>query len=370
MPGGIRSMKIYTVICFPPGSHPVGNKRRRSGLFCGWAFYNNVLLPAGGGERVLFVLNRLIKLSHSASGILICISHLLTAHQHRKERSLHYWTIWFYAYPVTPVSADEGYNILRLVEILFGLCLIGLKVARLRSLMMVQNRRGQDGSKKRLRQRNLRILDDVIDSFPLPKPVKELTLRGKTNLSSGLVMPGTIFLDGKCLMKPIIISALFVSLFAFTLLMQSGPMTCNVCLITASNDTQPRQQYRLYQFWKSWRWSEESGSVIKLDIPSGEAKQTWRLIREQEPLLSHYVEKMKNRRRGCSQLLRIWWYRWCLLTVMNAMGQETSTVSCKPGTIRFPEVSFRMALMALVASRLKTWSLSATAGTAIYDTTV
>lgn len=35
MPGGIRSMKIYTAICFLPGSYPVGNKRRRSGLFCG-----------------------------------------------------------------------------------------------------------------------------------------------------------------------------------------------------------------------------------------------------------------------------------------------------------------------------------------------
>ncbi len=38
---------------------------------------------------------------------------------------------------------------------------------------------------------------------------------------------------------------------------------------------------------------EEAALLFKLDIPSAKRNRLWRLIREQEPLLSHYVEKMK-----------------------------------------------------------------------------
>lgn len=80
-------------------------------------FYNNVLLPAGGGERVLFVLNQVDKIEPFREWD----THLhqpSPAQRINIEKKEAYITerFGFTHYPVTPVSADEGYNILRLVE--------------------------------------------------------------------------------------------------------------------------------------------------------------------------------------------------------------------------------------------------------------
>lgn len=84
---------------------------------------------------------------------------------------------------MTPVSADEGYNILRLVE-----TIIRALPDRAKSSTASQVKDEFKTDEVKTEAKNgfgsviSGILDDVIDSFPLPKPVKELTRKGKDKL--------------------------------------------------------------------------------------------------------------------------------------------------------------------------------------------
>ncbi|ENH0893635.1 TPA: 50S ribosome-binding GTPase [Escherichia coli] len=147
-------------------------------------FYNNVLLPAGGGERVLFVLNQVDKIEPFREWD----THLhqpSPAQRINIEKKEAYITerFGFTHYPVTPVSADEGYNILRLVE-----TIIQALPDRAKSSTASQFKDEFKTEEVKTEAKNgfgsviSGILDDVIDSFPLPKPVKELTRKGKDKL--------------------------------------------------------------------------------------------------------------------------------------------------------------------------------------------
>ncbi|HGC4767056.1 TPA: GTPase family protein, partial [Escherichia coli] len=147
-------------------------------------FYNNVLLPAGGGERVLFVLNQVDKIEPFREWD----THLhqpSPAQRINIEKKEAYITerFGFTHYPVTPVSADEGYNILRLVE-----TIIRALPDRAKSSTASQVKDEFKTDEVKTEAKNgfgsviSGILDDVIDSFPLPKPVKELTRKGKDKL--------------------------------------------------------------------------------------------------------------------------------------------------------------------------------------------
>lgn len=130
-------MKIYTAICFLLDLILWVIKGDDRAFSADEHFYNNVLLPAGGGERVLFVLNQVDKIEPFREWD----THLhqpSPAQRINIEKKEAYITerFGFTHYPVTPVSADEGYNILRLVETIIRALPDRAKVARLRSLRM------------------------------------------------------------------------------------------------------------------------------------------------------------------------------------------------------------------------------------------
>lgn len=79
----------------------------------------------------------------------------------------------------------------------------------------------------------------------------------------------------------------------------------------------------------------KSGSVIKLDIPSGEAKQ----ILAANPGAGTASFTLRGENEDIEGAVAVNYSEYdgtgdAYYTVMNAMGQETSTVSCKPGTIK------------------------------------
>ncbi|KTJ32458.1 GTPase [Enterobacter hormaechei subsp. steigerwaltii] len=144
-------------------------------------FYNNVLLPADGGERVLFVLNQVDKIEPFREWD----THL---HQPSPAQRINigkkeaYITerFGFTHYPVIPISADEGYNILRLVE-----TMIRALPDRAKSSTASQFKEEFKTEEVKTEAKGgfasvlSGILDDVIDSVPLPGPVKELARKGK-----------------------------------------------------------------------------------------------------------------------------------------------------------------------------------------------
>ncbi|AKH63396.1 MULTISPECIES: GTPase family protein [Photorhabdus] len=147
-------------------------------------FYNNVLLPAGGGERVLFILNQVDKIEPFREWD----THLhqpSPAQRINIEKKEAYITgrFGFTHYPVIPVSADEGYNILRLVE-----TIIRALPDRAKSSTASQFKDEFKTEEVKTEAKGgfgsviSGILDDVIDSVPLPKPVKELARKGKDRL--------------------------------------------------------------------------------------------------------------------------------------------------------------------------------------------
>ena len=144
-------------------------------------FYNNVLLPAGGVERVLFVLNQVDKIEPFREWD----THLhqpSPAQRINIEKKEAYITerFGFTHYPVIPISADEGYNILRLVE-----TMIRALPDRAKSSTASQFKEEYKTDDVKTEAKGgfasvlSGILDDVIDSVPLPGPVKELARKGK-----------------------------------------------------------------------------------------------------------------------------------------------------------------------------------------------
>ncbi|WP_410734172.1 GTPase family protein [Citrobacter portucalensis] len=144
-------------------------------------FYNNVLLPAGGGERVLFVLNQVDKIEpfREWNTHLHQPSPAQRINIEKKEACITE-RFGFTHYPVIPISADEGYNILRLVE-----TMIRALPDRAKSSTASQFKEEYKTDDVKTEAKGgfasvvSRILDDVIDSVPLPGPVKELARKGK-----------------------------------------------------------------------------------------------------------------------------------------------------------------------------------------------
>lgn len=144
-------------------------------------FYNNVLLPAGGGERLLFVLNQVDKIepfrewdTHLHQPSPAQLINIEKKEAYINER------LGFTHYPVISISADEGYNILRLVE-----TIIRALPDRAKSSTASQLKDEYKTEKVKTEAKNSfgnvlsGIVDAVIDSVPLPGPVKELARKGK-----------------------------------------------------------------------------------------------------------------------------------------------------------------------------------------------
>ncbi|OTA16922.1 hypothetical protein Xvie_01601 [Xenorhabdus vietnamensis] len=137
-------------------------------------------------------------------------------------------------------------------------------------------------------------------------------------------------------MKPLIIPALFISLFAAQSAHAGGGYDLQCMLENGEQMTLSHASDTVYiSFEKPGGDSEEGGSVIKLDIASGEAKQNLAVntgvgtasftLRGESDDIEGAIAFNYSEYDGTGD---------AYYTVMNSMGQETSTVSCKPGTIR------------------------------------
>lgn len=136
-------------------------------------------------------------------------------------------------------------------------------------------------------------------------------------------------------MKPLTIPALFIALFAAQSAHAGGSYDLQCMLENGEQMTFSHASDTVYiSFEKPGGDAEESGSVIKLDIPSGEAKQT--VIAKSEAGTASFTLRGENEDIEGAVVLNYSEYDGtgdAYYTVMNSLGQETSTVSCKPGTI-------------------------------------
>lgn len=144
-------------------------------------FYNNVLIPAGGGDRVLFVLNQVDKIEPFREWD-IYMHQPSPAQRINIEKKEAYLTerFGFTRYPVIPISADEGYNILRLVETIIRALPDRAKSGATSQLKdEFKTEEVKTEAKGGFGSVISGILDEVIDSVPLPGPVKALVRKGK-----------------------------------------------------------------------------------------------------------------------------------------------------------------------------------------------
>lgn len=137
-------------------------------------------------------------------------------------------------------------------------------------------------------------------------------------------------------MKPLIVPALLISLFAAQSAHADGGYDLQCMLENGEQMTLSHASNTVYiSFEKPGVDSEESGSVIKLDIPSGEAKQN--VIPKSDAGTASFTLRGESDDIEGAIALNYSEYDGtgdAYYTVMNSMGQETSTVSCKPGTIK------------------------------------
>lgn len=137
-------------------------------------------------------------------------------------------------------------------------------------------------------------------------------------------------------MKPLIVPALLISLFAAQSAHADVDYDLQCMLENGEQMTLSHASHTVYiSFEKPGGDSEEGGSVIKLDIPSGEAKQNVIpksdagtasfTLRGESDDIEGAIAFNYSESDGAGD---------AYYTVMNSMGQETSTVSCKPGTIK------------------------------------
>lgn len=137
-------------------------------------------------------------------------------------------------------------------------------------------------------------------------------------------------------MKQLIIPALLVSLFAVHPAYAEGAYDLQCMLDNGEQMTLSHIENTVYiSFEKPGGDSEEGGSVIKLDIPSGEAKQTVAA----NPSAGTASFTLRGESEDIEGAVAVNYSEYdgtgdAYYTAMNAMGQETSTVSCKPGTIK------------------------------------
>lgn len=137
-------------------------------------------------------------------------------------------------------------------------------------------------------------------------------------------------------MKPLIVPALLISLFAAQSAHADGGYDLQCMLENGEQMTLSHASNTVYiSFEKPGGDSEESGSVIKLDIPSSEAKQN--VIPKSDAGTAFFTLRGESDDIEGAIALNYSEYDGtgdAYYTVMNSMGQETSTVSCKPGTIK------------------------------------
>ncbi|CEE94984.1 conserved exported hypothetical protein [Xenorhabdus nematophila str. Anatoliense] len=136
-------------------------------------------------------------------------------------------------------------------------------------------------------------------------------------------------------MKPLIVPALFISLFAAQSAHADGGYDLQCMLENGEQMMLSHASHTVYiSFEKPGGDSEEGGSVIKLDIPSGEAKQT--IIAKSEAGTASFT--LRGESDDIEGAVAVNYSEYdgtgdAYYTAMNSLGQETSTVSCKPGTI-------------------------------------
>ena len=137
-------------------------------------------------------------------------------------------------------------------------------------------------------------------------------------------------------MKPLIIPALLIALFAAQSAHAGGGYDLQCQLENGEQMTLSHASNTVYiGFEKPGGDSEEGGSVVKLDIPSGEAKQT--VVANPGAGTASFTLRGENKDIEGAVALNYSEYDGtgdAYYTVMNSLGQETSTVSCKPGTIK------------------------------------
>ncbi|EPC0820725.1 GTPase family protein [Escherichia albertii] len=144
-------------------------------------FYTNVLVPTGGGERILFVLNQVDKVGPFREWDIV--HHQPSAAQLiniEKKKSYIAERFGFTRYPVIAVSAGEGYNILLLVETMIRALPDKAKsgaTAQLKDEYKTEEVKAdaKDGFASVISE----VLDMVIDASPLPAPVKEFAHKCK-----------------------------------------------------------------------------------------------------------------------------------------------------------------------------------------------
>lgn len=136
-------------------------------------------------------------------------------------------------------------------------------------------------------------------------------------------------------MKLLVFPALFISLFAAQSAYAGGGYDLQCMLENGEQMTLSHASHTVYiSFEKPGGDSEEGGSVIKLDIPSGEAKQT--VIAKSEAGTASFT--LRGESADIEGAVAVNYSEYdgtgdAYYTAMNSLGQETSTVSCKPGTI-------------------------------------
>lgn len=149
-------------------------------------FYNNVLIPAGGEDRVLFVLNQVDKIepfrewdavNHQPSPAQL--TNIIRKENYLTER------FGFTRYPVISVSASEDYNILRLVETVIRALPNRAKsstAAQLKDEYKTEDVKTE--AKGGFGAVISGILDSVIDAAPLPQLVKNVARNCKDKVIS------------------------------------------------------------------------------------------------------------------------------------------------------------------------------------------
>lgn len=144
-------------------------------------FYNHVLIPAGGGNNVLFVLNQIDKIEPFREWNITnnCPSSTQLVNIQKKEAYLSE-RFGFIKNPVVSVSANEGYNIIKLVEAMIRALPDHAKsgtTAQLKDEYKTDS--VKDNAKDGFAEVISEAIDEIIDILPIRDGVKHLMKKGK-----------------------------------------------------------------------------------------------------------------------------------------------------------------------------------------------
>ncbi|HEI9851333.1 TPA: 50S ribosome-binding GTPase [Serratia marcescens] len=144
-------------------------------------FYNHVLVPAGGENNVLFVLNQIDKIEPFREWDITnnCPSSTQLVNIKKKEVYLSE-RLGFINNPVVSVSANEGYNIIKLVEAMIRAlpdCAKSGATAQLKDEYKTDS--VKDNARDGFAEIISEAIDEVIDILPVRDGVKNLMKNGK-----------------------------------------------------------------------------------------------------------------------------------------------------------------------------------------------